>query len=73
MSPYDEHVEFHVRSMEDLAKVLNDPEYMEKVSPGEKRLSESRSMVTAGWDEVYVSRRNDSQYSTKSRREIVLG
>jgi hypothetical protein len=55
MSDYDGHVEFLVRSVDDLYKAVEDPDYPEKVAPDEKYLLDpSTSMVTVGWEEVYV-------------------
>ena len=55
MSDYDGHVEFLVRSVDDLYKAVQDPDYPEKVAPDEKYLLDpSTSAVTVGWEEVYV-------------------
>ncbi|KAF8854106.1 hypothetical protein BDZ45DRAFT_747870 [Acephala macrosclerotiorum] len=55
LSPYDGHVEILVRNMEALTRATRDPEYPEKVGLDEQRfLEQARSMVTAGWEEVYV-------------------
>ena len=55
MSTYDGHVEFIVRSLEDLGRAVQDPEYPEKVAPDEQYLLDpSTSVVTVGWEEVYV-------------------
>lgn len=41
--------------MDDLYKAVQDPAYPEKVAPDEKYLLDpSTSMVTVGWEEVYV-------------------
>jgi hypothetical protein len=55
MSSYDGHVEIVVRSMDDLMRALNDPLYPDQVGPNEERfLDQSRSVVTVGWEEVFV-------------------
>ncbi|KAH9215403.1 EthD domain-containing protein [Leptodontidium sp. 2 PMI_412] len=55
LSDYDGHVEFMLRSVEDLKKAVEDPEYPEKVLPDEQRfMDQSNSLVTVGWEEVYV-------------------
>jgi hypothetical protein len=55
LSTYDGHVEFIVRSIEDLYRAVQDPEYPEKVAPDEQYLLDrSTSTVTVGWEEVYV-------------------
>ncbi|KAH7364090.1 EthD domain-containing protein [Rhexocercosporidium sp. MPI-PUGE-AT-0058] len=55
VSDYDGNVEFLVRSVEDLKKAVEDPEYPEKVLPDEQRfMDQSNSVVTVGWEEVYV-------------------
>jgi len=55
MSTYDGHVEFLVRSVQDLYDAVQDPDYPAKVGPDEKYfLDPSTSMVTVGWEEVYV-------------------
>jgi hypothetical protein len=55
MSSYDGHVEIVVRSMDDLMKALNDPLYPDQVGQDEERfLDQSRSLVTVGWEEVFV-------------------
>ena len=55
LADYDGHVEFMVRSIEDLKKAVEDPEYPERVLPDEQRfLDQSSSVVTLGWEEVYV-------------------
>jgi len=41
MSQYDEHLAIVVRTMVDLTKALSDPEYQEKVDPGEEKFSGS--------------------------------
>ena len=44
-----------MRSIEDLYKAVQDPEYPEKVAPDEQYLLDpSNSTVTVGWEEVYV-------------------
>ncbi|PVH85752.1 hypothetical protein DL98DRAFT_583344 [Cadophora sp. DSE1049] len=44
-----------LRSVEDLKKAVEDPEYPEKVWPDEQRfMDQSNSVVTVGWEEVYV-------------------
>ena len=55
LADYDGYVEFIVRSVEDLKKAVEDPEYPEKVLPDEQRfMDQSNSVVTVGWEEVYV-------------------
>lgn len=55
LSSYDGHVEILVRNMDDLVKAMQDPEYPERVAPDEARfLDHATSMVTVGWEEVYV-------------------
>ncbi|KAG9240342.1 EthD domain-containing protein [Calycina marina] len=55
LSTYDGHVEFIVRSVDDLSKAVQDPEYPEKIAPDEQYLLDpSTSMVTVGWEEVYI-------------------
>jgi hypothetical protein len=44
-----------VRSVEDLYRAVQDPEYPEKVKPDEQYLLDpSTSTVTVGWEEVYI-------------------
>jgi hypothetical protein len=48
-------VKILVRSMDDLMKATQDPEYPEKIGQDEQKfLDQARSMVTVGWEEVYV-------------------
>ncbi|KAH6671368.1 EthD domain-containing protein [Halenospora varia] len=54
ISPYDGHVEILLRSVEDLENALKDPLYAEVVGPDEGFMDQSRSMVTVGWEEVYI-------------------
>ena len=55
LSTYDGHVEFIIRSMGDLYRAVQDPEYPEKIAPDERYLLDpSTSTVTVGWEEVYV-------------------
>lgn len=44
-----------MRSIEDLYKAVQDPEYPDTVAPDEQYLLDpSTSMVTVGWEEVYI-------------------
>ena len=55
MSTFDGHVEFLVRSVEDLFKATQDPEYPTILFPDEQYLLDKpTSIVTVGWEEVYV-------------------
>jgi predicted translin family RNA/ssDNA-binding protein len=41
--------------VEDLYRAVQDPEYPEKVKPDERHLLDpSTSIVTVGWEEVYI-------------------
>lgn len=55
VSTYDGHVEFLIRSVDELYNAVQDPEYPAKIGPDEQRfLDPKNSMVTVGWEEVYV-------------------
>jgi hypothetical protein len=55
LAPYDGNVEILLRSVEDLEKAVQGPEYPAKVGPDEvKFLDQKRSVVTVGWEEVYL-------------------
>ena len=44
-----------MRSVEDLEKAVQDPDYPANVGPDEaKFLDQKRSVVTVGWEEVYL-------------------
>ena len=55
LSPFDAHVEFMVRSVDDLLKATQDPEYPVKMQPDEAFMFEHGKMqLTVGWVETYV-------------------
>lgn len=55
MATHDGHVEILLKDIEDLETAVQDPDYPARVGPDEaKFLDQKRSVVTVGWEEVYL-------------------